>query len=890
MWTPLEHIVARIRAYFAVSALDKDLEEELESHIALMTDENIRRGMAPEEARRAAILKVGGRESTKEQHRLQRGLPFLETLAKDLRYTGRMLRRDSGFAIFAILIVGLGIGASCTIFSVINTLLLRPLPFREPARLVWIASNPDVDAKNLSGQTTQVGHMLDLRQRSKSFSEVAGYMAFYGIGDNLLLGQGEPERLTNVPVSQNFFSMLGVQPLIGRNFTEDESRAFHDPKAGGPPSAVILSYSLWNRRFNADPQIIGRTINLDGQLNLIVGVLPASFDFGNIFAPGTKVDLYSPFPLNDQTNRWGNTMAMVGRLNPGVTLGQAQAESSVIGDRLTKEHPNDRNNFTPSLTWLSDHVSGHVRPALLLLGCAVGVVMLIVCANLSNLLLARGASRQKEIAIRSALGATKARLVRQMLTESVVLSCCGAVLGLILALLGTRALSHLNGFAIPLLESVHVDGRALAFTILFAVATGLFFGVVPAMQVSGRSLHGSLQDASRGSSQGRGHAWVRNTLVVSEIALACVLVVGAGLLVRSLEHVMDVNLGFHPEHAIALRIDPNSSYDNQDKRNVYFDEALRRTLEIPGVQGAGLSDALPLGRNRTWGAAAKGKVYTPKTYPLAYIRIISDGYFKAMGIPMIEGRDFTAEDRGAKTQPVAIINESMAKSVFPGEDPVGKELVQHDATIVGVVGDVRHLTLEEGSGNELYLPIRQGDDYSSVDLVVRSTMTNAELAPRLREALQPIAPEVPMSNMRPLAILVDKAVSPRRFVVTLLAGFAGFALILASLGIYAVISYSVSQRTQEIGIRMALGASAGGVQKSVLLQTLQLAAIGMVIGVASSLVFAGAVRSLLFGVEATDPMTFAAMLAILTIVAGMAGYFPARRASRIDPIIALRSE
>ena len=890
MWTPLEQFVARIRAFFKVSALDKDLDEELESHVALLTDENVRRGMSPEEARRAAILKVGGRESTKELHRQQRGLPFLETLGKDLRYTGRILRRDSAFAIFAILIVGLGIGASCTIFSVINTLLLRPLPFRDPARLVWITSDPNVDPKNLSGQTTQVGHMLDLRQRSKSFSQVAGYMAFYGIGDNLLLNQGEPERLTDVQVSQNFFPTLGVEPLLGRNFTEDESRAFYDPKAGGPPSAVILSYFLWQRRFNADPHIVGRTINLDGQLNQIVGVLPESFDFGNIFAPGTKVDLYSPFPLNDQTNRWGNTMAMVARLNPGVTLGAAQAESTVIGERLTKEHERDRNGFIPSVTWLSDHVSGHVRPALLLLGCAVGVVMLIVCANLSNLLLARAASRQKEIAIRSALGATKARLVRQMLTESVVLSCCGAVLGLFLAILGTRSLSHLSGFAIPLLGSVHVDSAALAFTVLFAVATGLFFGVVPAMQVSGKSLHGSLKDASRGSSQGRGHAWVRNALVVSEIALACVLVVGAGLLVRSLQRVLDVNLGFRPDRAVALRIDPASSYDNQEKRNAYFDEALRRAKEIPGVEGAGLSDALPLGRNRTWGAGAKGKVYTAENYPSAYIRIISDGYFQAMGIPIIEGRDFTVADRGDKTQQVAIINQSMAKAVFPGEDPIGKQLVQHDATIVGVVGDVRHLTLEEGSGNELYLPIRQGNDYSSVDLVVRSSWTNAQLAPRLRDALLPIAPDLAMSNLRPLTILVDKAVSPRKFVVTLLAGFAGFALILASLGIYAVISYSVSQRTQEIGIRMALGATAGGVQKSVLFQTLQLAAIGMAVGVFASIIFAGAVRSLLFGVDATDPMTFAAMLLLLTIVAAMAGYLPARRASRIDPIIALRSE
>ena len=880
MWTPLQHAFARIRALFTVSALDNELDQELESHVAMLTDENIRGGMAPAEARRAALLRVGGRESTKELHREVRGLPFLETLAQDLRYAFRTLRKDAAFATFAVLIVGLGIGASCTIFSVVNTLLLRPLPFRDPASLVWVKNHPDVNANDLSGQTTQVGHMLDLRDRSKSFSEVGAYFAFYGIGDNKLIGQGEPERLTNVPVSQNFFPMLGVEPMLGRQFTAEEA-------SQNGPNAVMLGYNLWKRRFASDPYIVGRSINLDGQLNTIVGVLPASFDFGNIFVPGTKVDLYSPFPLNDQTNKWGNTMAVIARLNPGVTLASAQAESTALAKQMTHDHP-ERNDFDPALAPLAQHISGRVRPALILLGCAVGVVMLIVCANLSNLLLARGATRQKEIAIRSALGATKMRLVRQMLTESVVLSCCGAVLGLVLAVLGTRTLSHLSGFAIPMLESVHVDGRAFGFTLLFAVVTGLFFGLVPALHISDKTLHGSLKDANRGSSQGRSHTWVRNALVVSEIALACVLVVGAGLLVRSFLRVMEVNLGFHPERAVALRIDPDHSYDTQEKRNAYFNEALRRVLEIPGVEAAGLSDALPLGRNRTWGAGAKGHVYPKDNYPEAFVRIVSDGYFKSMGIPIRAGRDFTQAD-APKSQKVMIVNETMARNLWPGQDAVG-QLMDNDAVVIGVVGDVRHLALEEGSGSEMYLPIRQGNDYSSVDLVVRSSLTNGQLGARVREALLPIAPDLATSNMRPLQSLVDKAVSPRRFVVMLLGGFAVFALILASLGIYAVISYSVSQRTQEIGIRMALGATAGGVQKSVLLQTLRLGAIGVAIGIVASLLLAGALRSLLFGVNSADPATFAAMLVILTIVAAMAGYFPARRASRIEPIIALRSE
>jgi len=880
MWTPLQHALARFRALFTVTTLDSELEQELDAHVAMLTDDNIRRGMTPEEARRNALLSVGSRASTKELHREVRGLPFLETLAQDLRYTVRTLRRDSAFAVFAILIVGLGIGASCTIFSVVNALLLRPLPFRKPARLVWVKNHPDVDANDLSSQTTQVGHLLDLRERSKSFSEIGAYFAFYGLGDNKLIGEGEPERLTNIPVSQNFFAMLGVEPVLGRQFTAEEA-------SGHGPHVVMLGHNLWQRRFASDLHIVGHSVNLDGQLNTIVGVLPASFDFGNIFVPGIKVDLYSPFPLTEDTNKWGNTLAVIARLSPGATLASAQAESTTLAKQITLDHP-ERNEFEPALVTLSEHISGRVRPALILLGCAVGVVMLIVCANPSNLLLARAATRQKEIAIRSALGATKIRLVRQMLTESVVLSCCGAVLGLVLAVLGTGTLAHLSGVTIPLLENVHVDTTALIFTLLFAIVTGMFFGLVPALHVSDDRLQGSLKEANRGSSQGRSHTWVRNTLVVSEIALACVLVVGAGLLVHSFLRVMDVSLGFHPERAVALRIDPDRSYDTQEKRNAYFNEALRRTREIPGVEAAGLSDTLPLGRNRSWGIRAKGHAYAKNEYPSAFVRIVSDDYFKAMGVAIRRGRDFTADD-ALKSQKVIIVNETMAHTLWPGEDALG-QLVDSGALVIGIVADVRHLALEETSGSEMYFPMRQTDDYPTVDLVVRSSLSNAELALRLRDALLPIASDLPSSNLRPLQALVDKAVSPRRFVVLLLGGFAAFALILAALGIYAVISYSVSQRTQEIGIRMALGATAGGVQASVLLQTLRLGAIGMAIGVVASLLLAEALRSLLFDVAFADPATFAAMLVILTTVAALGGYFPARRASRIDPFVALRAD
>jgi predicted permease len=808
-------------------------------------------------------------------------LPFLEVLGHDVRYAVRTLRRDYGFTIFAILIVGLGVGASCTIFSVVNTLLIHSLPFRDPEKLVWIANRDDATG-DMSSKTTQVDHFLDMRDKNQSFTDMAAYMAFYGVGDAKLIGGGEPERLTSVPVSQNFFALLGVEPKIGRQFSAEEC------KFNGP-NAVMLTDGIWRRKFGADPNILGRALPFDGGPATVVGVLPASFDFATVFTPGSRVDIFQPFPLSPETNRYGNTLSIVGRLKSGVTVTSAQAEATVLG-QLDKQVHKDRNDFEPKLYALTEHVSGKLRPALLVLATAVGVVMLIVCANLSNLLLARGATRQKEIAIRAALGAGKLRLIRQMLTESLILSCCGAVIGLVLAFVGTRVLTHLTAVSIPLLGEVHIDASVLGFTLLVAVVTGLIFGLVPALQVRDVKLYDTLKDSTRGSSQGRSHAWIRNALVVSEIGLASVLLVGAGLLIRSFLRVLDVDMGFHPERAAAVRVDPNSSYKTQEQRNMYFSEALRSVMEVRGIEAAGLSDALPLGHNRSWGIAAKGVQYTPETYPGdGFPRIISEGYFHAMGLPLKNGRDFSARDDKGTLQ-VIILNETCARNLWPGQDPIGKIVAQDvDRTVVGVVGDVHHMALEEGSGNEFYIPIRQTNDYGSVDLVVRTSMTTTDLASRLREALRPIEPDLPTQNLRTMQTMVDRAVSPRRFVVILLGGFAGFALILASLGIYAVISYSVSQRTQEIGIRMAFGASAEMLQKSILLQTLGLAAIGMAAGIAASWALARTLSGMLFGVTPSDPLTFVAMVIILAAVAALAGYLPARRASRIEPMSALRT-
>jgi predicted permease len=808
------------------------------------------------------------------------GTPLFENIRRDVRYAVRTLWRDPGFAAFAILIVGLGVGASCTIFSVVNTLLIRPLPFRDPGRLVWLANHRD-DTNDMSGKTVQVNYLLEYREKNKSFEDLAAYFAFYGAGDAKLIGDGQPERLTSVPVTQNFLPLLGVEPQLGRQFSAEECK-------WNGPRVALLSDGLWRRKFGGDPNIVGRALPFDGGPVTVVGVLPASFDFATIFTPGSRVDMFEPFPLSAETNRWGNTIAIVGRLKPGAAMGTAQAEATILGKQLQEQNPK-LNDFDPKLSTLAEHVSGRLRPTLVVLACAVGVVMLIVCANLSNLLLARGAGRKKEIAIRTAMGAGRGRLIGQMLTESLVLSCCGAAVGLLLAFIGTRALAHLTSVSIPLLSDVRMDGSVLGFTLVAALLTGLLFGLVPALQVQDLKLHDTLKDSNRGSSQGRGHAWIRGALVVSELGLACVLLVGAGLLIRSFLRVLDVNMGFRPERAAALRIDPNSSYKTQEARNSYFTEALHRVMEVQGIEGAGLSDSLPLGHNRSWGVAAKGVQYTPQNYPNGFPRIISDGYFHAMGIPLKAGRDFTERDTKGSLN-VIIINETLAKNLWPGENPIGKIVRADDPerTVVGVVGDVHHMALEEGSGNEFYIPMRQTQDYGTVDLVVRTSLPTAELASRLREALRPIEPDLPTANMRTLQTMVDRAVSPRRFVVWLLGGFAGFALVLASLGIYAVISYSVSQRTQEIGIRMALGASAETLQRSILLQTLGLAGIGMVVGVVASWALARTLSGLLFGVTSSDPVTFLGMLVILTAVAALAGYLPARRASRIDPMSALR--
>jgi predicted permease len=847
----------------------------MEFHIESMTRELAAQGMSEPDARAAAHRKFGNMTQKSEEARSIWIGRWMSDLAQDLRYSFRGMRRDAGFTAFTILIAGLGIGASSTVFSVVNALLLRPLPFHDPGRLVFIGNG-----KNYAVQTE---HYSDLRELTRSFADLAGWSAFYRAGDKELTGIGEPERLTSVPVTGNLFALLGVQPAIGRSFTTEECQGRYYA-----PPAMLLSYSFWRRRFDSDPSVVGRNLTLNNGPVTVVGVLPESFDFASVFAPGTPVDIFIPWPLNDKAKPRGNTMKVIGRLRPGTTLRSAQAELTTLGKQLESQHP-ERNSIDPRLAALEQHVSGPVSPALFVLACAVGVVMLIVCANLSNLQLARLGSRQKEIAMRAALGAGRLRLLRQMLTESVTLSCSGAALGLLLAMAGTRALAHLHAFNLPLLESVRIDGSALLFTLLAAVASGVLFGLLPALRVTAFSLHEGMQDGSRGSSGGKRHAWVRDGLVVSEVALACILLVGAALLTRSFLRVLDVNLGFQPERAATLRIDPSFQISSAAQQNAFIDDALHGARSVPGILAAGITDVLPLRDDRGWGVAGVGQVYERGHYPETFVRVVSDGYFDAAGIPLRSGRTFTESDR-ASSERVVVVNETFARTLWPGQNALGQMITTDGGRrVVGVVADVRHAALETASGLEMYLPMRQTGDYAAMQLVVRTALPPDSLAAGIRTALRPIDPHLPVREFVTFQDLVDRAVSPRRFLVLLLGGFAAFALILASLGIYAVISFSVSQRVQEIGIRMALGASATDLQRRIVLRTLGLAALGLALGMAGSRVLSSALGSLLFGITTGDPVTFIEVGALLIAVSAIAGYIPAWKASRIDPMVALRS-
>ncbi len=803
------------------------------------------------------------------------------SFSQDIRYALRTVRRNVGFFAVAALIIGLGIGASTAIFSVVSPFLLRDLPFEEPERLTWVANTGT--GGSLSSVTSRCWNLRDYRAMNESFEQMSGYFAFFDYIGFTLSGDGDPERLTGVPVAIDFLDILGVQPQIGRNFVEEED-------LWATPTAVILSHSFWQRRYGGDPGIVGRSITLNNAPINVVGVLPAYFDFASFFSPGSRIDFLIPYPISDETNRMGNTLVMVGRLKPGIAIESAQLDLDRINQQLSEADPS-RWGLGAAVTNLQDKIAGQFRAGMLLLSGAAALVMLIVCLNISNLLLARAATRRKEMAVRTALGASRMRLIRQLLTESMVLSGFGALLGVFIAYAVTRVASSSNALRIPLMQGISIDGTALLFTLLAAVVAGLLFGIAPALQISLGRQHAALTDASRGSSESKAGGRFREALVVVEVALACVLLIGGGLLLRSFLSVLDVDLGFQPEGVAAWRVESSREFEDLADRLLYYEGLAREVEALPGILSVGMSDTLPLGRNRSWGVRAKGVVYERGEQPGAFPRLVDSGYLETMRIPLLAGRYLSANDT-VDTEPSVVINDVMARAVWPGQDAIGQVLLLGDNEwrVVGVIANVRHTSLEEEGRNEMYFPITQHTDWGAVELVTRSDVPPETLVNSVRATLRAADPALPTDGYQTLNEVVDRAVSPRRFILLLLDAFALTALVLAMLGIYGVLSYSVSRRAAEIGIRMALGASAAQVQRRVLLRTLALTSVGVVIGLIAAYSMTRLVESLLFGVQGTDPLTYAVVIMVLGVIAGLAGYLPARRASRIDPMGVLGAE
>jgi predicted permease len=868
-----------IRQIFTRRRLYADLSEEIRQHIEEKTDELVQQGLPREEAAAAARREFGNVTSVEERGRAAWQWPTLESFLFDVRYALRQLRRQPSFTLVAVLILALGIGANTAIFSVIDKLLFEPLPFRAPERLAWIANG---NGSNITSTASTVA-TYEALTALRTFEEITTFEAFFARSSYKLTGDREPDRVAGVMIPPNFFPFLGVAPLLGRTFTDEEC------KLNGP-GAAVLSHALWERRYSADPGVIGRTLVVNDRAATIVGVMPPEFDFGAVFAPGIRIEIYMP-AVFDELREWDSTMAILGRLRTGVTLAAAQAEASALIERRQREFPEfgGPNSYGAIIKPLRESITGGMRQPMLTLWAAVGLVLLIVCVNLSNLLLARAATRRKEIALRGALGAGRGRLVRQLLTESFVLSLMGGALGVAFAYGAAGYVRRIEGLSIPLLKNVEIHAGALGVALVVTMLTALLFGLAPAMTVARGDFGAALKESGRGSSQGRDPRSLRSLLVVAEIGLACVLLVGAGLLLRSFLHVLDVDLGFQTERVYTLRVDAGPNFDTAEKFFAYIRRIVAEVREVPGIEAASITDAVPLDSLRAWGVRAKGQ--PPDQGRGALVKVIGPGLIETMRTPLIAGREFTDRD-DANGALVTIINQSLAERLWPGQDPLLSTLVRgndRELQVVGVVGDVRHRSVEESPRPEFYLPILQQATMSP-SLVVRTARPIADVAPALRAALAKVVPDMPTAGFRPLQQVVDRAMSPRRFFVNLLTAFAAAALALAAIGIYGVISYSVAQRTPEIGIRMALGASSGRIRAGIVGETLRLALAGGAIGILGAVALSSFLDSLLFGVSASDPWSYAGAAAILLLVALAAGFLPAFRASRISPMTALRAE
>jgi len=800
-----------------------------------------------------------------------------DEMVQDLRFGLRMLRKQPGFTAVAVMTLALGTGANTAIFSVVNAVLLEPLPFAEAERLVVVWGQRA--QFNLPRQTVSPPNYLDWEAQNQSFESIGAYTE----GFSVLTGGEQPERLASLRVTAGLLPTLRVRPLLGRVFLPEE---WH-PSATG---AVLLSHQLWQRRFAGDPQIVGRSVEINGTSETVIGVLPPDFLISD-----KQVDIVVPTVFNGRSlaNRGGRFLTVIARLKPGVSLPAARAEMGTIARRLEQQYPDANAGHGVNLVPLRDELVGKVRPALLVLCGAVGCLLLISCANVAALLSVRAAARRREMAIRAALGAGRGRVVRQLITESLLLAVAGGAGGWLLARWGVGLLLSVGPADLPRLESLSFDGRVFGFTVVLALATGLLFGLLPALQVARPDLTDALKDGGKGATESAGQRRVRGWLVTAEVALAVVLLVGAGLLLRSFAKLTAVDPGFRPEHVIAA--DLSLSWGLDERGWIAFSQqALARVAALPGVRAAGLTHNLPLsGDSSTRAFTLPGRPLPAGEKPAAEFRRVSPDYFRAMGVALLRGRAFGNQDR-ADAPGVAIINEALARKFFGAEDPLGKRLLIEDGPprpreVVGVVGDVRHFGPGIEPTPEMYVPYLDRP-YPNLTLVVRADGDPAGMAAALRREIAALAPALPVANLKTMEQYLAGSVTQQRFSLTLLALFGAVALLLAAVGIYGVMSYSVAQRTHEVGVRLALGARRGDVVRLVVGQGMRLAGLGVALGLVAAFGLTRLMQSLLFGVSATDPVTFAAIPLLLAGVAALACYLPARRASRVDPMAALRHE
>ncbi|HEY8186781.1 MAG TPA: ABC transporter permease [Pyrinomonadaceae bacterium] len=813
----------------------------------------------------------------------------MQTLIKDIRYGIRSLLKTPAFTAIAIVTLALGIGANTAMFSVINAVLLRPLPYNQPDRLVTIWE--ESPQRGLYEMPISLANMRDWIDQNHTFDQISAY-TFTNLN---LTGAGEPARLSAVRTSANLFPLVGATPLLGRVFLPEEDRE-------GANRVVILSHGVWQSHFGSDSAILGKSLTLNNQSYTVVGVMPASFQFPVGFGYLGRVlneptDLYVPLaPTSKETVRGSYSFFALGRLKPGMTITQARADMTAIESRLEQQYPDGNSGVGISLVATQEQTVKTIRPALLVLLGAVAFLLLIACANIANLLLARAASRQKEIAIRTALGASRLSVLRLLLTESLMLSLAGGGLGLLLAVWGTNALIALAPENIPRIDEVGFDARVFGFTLAVSLVTGLLFGLIPTFHSSKPDLNEALKESSRGSLGSATGKRLRGALVSIEVALSLVLLIGAGLMIKSFVRLQQMDLGFNPDQVLTVNLSVSSSRYPEDRQQVaFFQEALARLQSVPGVQSAAATTGLPLTLNLSGSDFRIEGRPEPEAGKEMIIntRSVSPGYFKTLGISLIKGRDFSDRDK-SDAPAAAIINNDLARIYFPGEDPIGKRITFDDGqswmSIVGIIGDVKQLGLDSNAKPEVYFPYLQVTS-PRMSIVVRTTTSNPlSLIAAMKSQMQTIDKDLPLDNAKTMQQLLAESTSGRRFNMLLLAVFAGVALVLAIVGIYGVMSYAVSQRTQEIGIRMALGARSFDVLKLVVKNGMSLALIGVAIGLAGSFALTRLLASLLFQVTPTDRTTFAGVAVCLIVVAFLACFIPARRATKVDPLVALRNE